>query len=164
MGLESGQGDTGKAGSRAEAASDGTTSGGRAADIDLRRLAQDWITLWESEVTALAADPEMREAWQAAAAIWAGAMTAALQAMPRGSTSSPAAPRDERSPRGAGSPETPRAAPAAAAPDPRDAEIERLARHIDALERRLADVERSSSGGPRRTAPRGRGGKSRPAE
>src|SRR4051794_26100297 len=49
---------------------------------DLRRLAQGWITLWESEIAALAADPEMREAWQAMASVWAGAMTAALRAVP----------------------------------------------------------------------------------
>src|SRR4051794_10690451 len=27
-------------------------------------LAQDWITLWQSELSALAADPELRETWQ----------------------------------------------------------------------------------------------------
>ena len=28
---------------------------------DPRKLAQDWITLWQSELSAMAADPEMRE-------------------------------------------------------------------------------------------------------
>jgi hypothetical protein len=104
-----------------------------------RQLAQDWISMWQSELTALAADPELRESWQALAAVWAGVMAAALQTSPRpGSRGT-----DERS---AGSPRpaaTAGAAPAAAAPDPRDAEIERLARHVAALERRLADLERN---------------------
>src|SRR4051795_1131374 len=84
---------------------------------DLRRLAQDWITLWESEIAALAADPELREAWQAMASVWAGAMTAALRSVPPG-----LAPADhERPAGGAGAPDAPRATPAAAASDPRDA-------------------------------------------
>jgi len=99
-------------------------------------LAQDWITLWQSELSALAADPELRETWQTLMALWAGTMTAAVSAMPRAPT-----PHDHAA-RSPGSTETPRAAPAPAAPDARDAEIERLARHVAALERRLAELER----------------------
>src|SRR5271165_1565859 len=102
-----------------------------------RALAQDWITLWQGELSALAADPEMREAWQSVMALWAGTMAATLHAMPR---QRPAAPDDHTGGR-AGTADAPRAAPSAAAPDPRDAEIERLARHVAALERRLADLE-----------------------
>ncbi|WP_239992107.1 hypothetical protein [Rhodopila globiformis] len=111
---------------------------GGAADGDsrLRALAQDWITLWQSELTALAADPELRESWQTLMALWAGTMAAAVRAMPRAPS-----PHDATA-RSPGPAETARPAPAAAAPDARDAEIERLARHVAALERRLAELER----------------------
>jgi hypothetical protein len=128
---------------------------------DLRRLAQDWITLWESELSALAADPEMREAWQALASIWSGAMTAALQRLPRGAAQ---ADHDGPSSGGAGPNDAPRTASAVAAPDARDAEIERLARHVDALERRLAELESGGNRGGRGAAPRRGKRKPRTAE
>ena len=56
--------------------------GGPAAD--LQGLARDWITLWQSELAAVAADREVQEAWQTLLALWAGAATAMLQALPRG--------------------------------------------------------------------------------
>ena len=49
---------------------------------DPHRLAQDWITLWQSEVAALAADKEAQETWQALAGLWAGMAAACLQSMP----------------------------------------------------------------------------------
>jgi hypothetical protein len=105
---------------------------------DPRKLAQDWITLWQSELSAMAADPEMRESWQSMMAIWAGTMSTVLRGIPR----APASDRYERAGGQARSPDAPRPPPAAAAPDTRDAEIERLARHVATLERRLADLER----------------------
>jgi hypothetical protein len=32
---------------------------------ELERLAEDWIALWQSEISALAADREMAEGWAA---------------------------------------------------------------------------------------------------
>jgi hypothetical protein len=99
------------------------------------RLAQDWITLWQSELSAMAADPEIRESWQTVTALWAGTISAMLRGIPR----------DQRhdAPRGrSGTADATRAAPAAAASDARDAEIDRLARHVAALERRLSELER----------------------
>jgi len=90
---------------------------------DLEALARDWIALWQSELTALATDREARETMQASMALWAGALSAMMRATPRDST--------------------PGTAPAAAASDPRDAEIRRLARHVAELEARLAKLERS---------------------
>ena len=58
---------------------------------DLQELARDWITLWQSELAALAADREAQESWQAMMSLWAGAAAAMLNAMPR------AAPRPSRS-------------------------------------------------------------------
>ncbi|HEX2943875.1 MAG TPA: hypothetical protein VHO91_22655 [Rhodopila sp.] len=119
---------------------------------DAERLAQDWITLWQSELSALAADPELRESWQAAWAIWAGTLSAMLRGLPRDAHDGPAGK--------AGTADAARPAPAAAAPDPRDAEIERLARHVAALERRLAELERGGGDGvdpPRRPRRKPRG-------
>ncbi len=50
---------------------------------DLAALAQDWITLWQSEITALITDRETQDTWQTLAALWAGMMAGAIQAMPR---------------------------------------------------------------------------------
>jgi hypothetical protein len=138
---------------------DGPASGGsesrarNARDLpDPRKLAQDWITLWQSELSAMAADPELRESWQSMMAIWAGTMSTVLRGMPRAPTSD----RYERSAGQARTADAPRPPPAAAAPDTRDAEIERLARHVATLERRLADLERGSDPPvpPKRRAPR----------
>ena len=53
------------------------------ASPDTAALARDWITLWQSELTALAADREAHESWAALAALWAGAAEAMLRAVPR---------------------------------------------------------------------------------
>ena len=110
---------------------------------DPRKLAQDWITLWQSELSAMAADPEMRESWQTMMALWAGAVSAMIREMPRAQA---AGGRD--GPGGqAGTTDAPRAPPPAAALDARDAEIERLARHVALLEHRLAELERGRDPG-----------------
>jgi hypothetical protein len=112
---------------------------------DPRQVAQDWITLWQSELAAAAADRELGETWGTLAGLWAGIAGAMVQFAPRGVA-------DDRSgfpspPGLAGAAAPARPAPAAAAPDARDAEIERLARRVADLERRLADVERGGDGG-----------------
>ena len=64
----------------------GSESGGGGTTVELpdpRKLAQDWITLWQSELSAMAADPEMRESWQTVMAFWAGTMSAMLRGLPR---------------------------------------------------------------------------------
>jgi hypothetical protein len=126
----------------------GPDPGDDAAAPDLRKLAEDWITLWQSELGALAADREVQETWQAMLALWVGAVSAMLRTLAH-----------EHPDRRAGAAAAAGAAPAAAAPDPRDAAIERLTRRIGELEARLADVERGhrSNGAGRAGARRGRG-------
>lgn len=109
--------------------------GARLGVPDPRKLARDWITLWQSELSAMAADREIRESWQTVLALWAGTMSAMLR-------DPPSAARHDTTRGQSGSADAPRAAPVAAAPDARDAEIASLARHVAALERRLADLER----------------------
>jgi len=52
---------------------------------DLDKLAEDWITLWQSELAAMAADPELAEAWAASVALgaaWWRAQAAGLGLIP----------------------------------------------------------------------------------
>ncbi|MDD2877234.1 MAG: hypothetical protein PHT60_06540 [Acidiphilium sp.] len=100
---------------------------------DLASLARDWITLWQSELTAMAQDRECREAWTGLLAIWAGAATAAFAA-------TDAARRHDtlRRTRPDGSPRPP---PDPAASDAGRNAIERLNRRIAELEARLAALE-----------------------
>ena len=50
---------------------------------DLHALAHDWVTLWQSELAAIAADREAQESWQAIVALWAGVAGAMVAAAPR---------------------------------------------------------------------------------
>src|SRR5690242_19889347 len=128
--------DSGEPGAGSQAGGQAESGFSAASLPDPRKLAQDWITLWQSELSAMAADPELRESWQAMMSIWAGAMAAMVRGMPRAPTSHEPAAGHPRST------DAPRPSAAAAAPDARDAEIERLASHVAALERRLAELER----------------------
>jgi hypothetical protein len=111
-------------------------------ETELAALARDWMTLWQSELAALAADRETQEAWQKLISLWAGAARVFAAPVPDG-----AGRRDAAHAAAAAA----RSAPAAPTPDARDAEIERLRGRVDALERRLAALEqRPRSGRARR--------------
>jgi hypothetical protein len=108
----------------------------------LEQFLQDWTRLWREELHAQPSDagalplaqipgvgspPDLAAAmdlWRKAMGTWADTL---------GSSASSVGPHDRSAPS--------RAPAAAAASDPRDAEIERLARRIDELETRLAKLE-----------------------
>ena len=90
-------------------------------------LAMDFVALWQSELTAMAADRELRETWAATMALWAQAANAVAACLPH-----------ELSSRSASTAQPPGAAPAAAASQPGLAEIEQLNRRVAELEQRLA--------------------------
>ena len=129
---------------------------------DLEQLAEDWITLWQSEIAGLAADPELIEAWSAFAALgaaWARAMATMPAAMARGAHDRAAAP--PWPPAAAAAPEPPRPARHGGDGEPRpapDGERDRMAARLAELEQRLADLERGPAGSPkdRPRAPRRR--------
>jgi hypothetical protein len=94
---------------------------------------QDWVTIWQSELNALATDREMQLGWARMVDMWATHARAAGALLPDG------APGRARPQPSAGS------ATPYAAPDPGDVErqrlaIERLARRVEELERRLAKL------------------------
>ena len=130
---------------------------------DLDSLAEDWITLWQSEIAGLAADPELIEAWSAFAALgaaWARAMAAMPAAAMRARAHDHAAPPPWAA-APAAAPEPPRPARHGGDGEPgpaRDAERERMAARLAELEQRLADLERGPAGSEpdRRSPPRRR--------
>ena len=116
---------------------------------DLSQLAEDWITLWQSELAAMAADPELAEAWAASVALAAAFWRA------QGRVYQLRWPRHDA----ADAPTRP--APAGAAPDgQRDARDggDDLRARITELERRLDDL---AAGAPRSGTNPKRGGRPR---
>jgi hypothetical protein len=114
---------------------------GQAGKPDLQTVTADWITIWQSELAAMAIDREMHEAWVRMMTVWAQATSAAARLLPL----SPSVRAD--GPAGhAGSAAPPGAAAAMAAPDARDAAIQRLADRVDELERRIRTLTASRSG------------------
>lgn len=101
--------------------------------------AEDWITIWESELAGLACDVEMREAWQAAIGSWASRARVAVawQALvPPGDAAA--------GPAGAGAQAG--STTFAAAPDAGLATGADLAQRVAELERRLAALAGHAGG------------------
>jgi len=129
---------TGRAGSRTSA-QDGEHLTGPS-EVD---LARDWITLWQSELNAIALDPETLRSWRSTIQAWSSFATWILQMAPKVSPK----PSDDA--------ETSRSTPerqtgpasTVAPPGSRDDEISRLSQHIAQLERRMANLERRLGGG-----------------
>ncbi len=91
------------------------------------KLAKDLVAMWQSELTAMAADRELRETWAATLALWAQAANAALALRPH-----------EHAPGSPSAAQPPGATSATAASQPRLDEIEQLSRRVAELEQRLA--------------------------
>jgi hypothetical protein len=107
---------------------------------DPAALWRDWTTIWQSELAGMATDREQIEGMAAAARIWAGVAAAMQQSMKE---------MADGSQPGTGT--APGAAAAADASGAGDAEIERLARRVAELERRLDALDRPKPDPVRRT-------------
>jgi uncharacterized protein YceH (UPF0502 family) len=92
-------------------------------------LASDLVAMWQSELTAMAADREVRESWALLLALWAQSANAAAALLPHDAAS-----------RSARATQPARPAPAAAASQPGLAEVEQLNRRVAELEQRLAEL------------------------
>ncbi|MDO9707827.1 hypothetical protein [Paracraurococcus lichenis] len=123
-----------------------TASKDGACNLDLDQLAEAWIALWQAELAALAADPDVAAAWQQALGLGAAWLRAARTA--------PGQPDDGGRP--APGAAAPGAAPGLFAGDPLGGtDAAALLARIDALERRLAALERGAEpGGAPRRSPR----------
>ncbi len=113
-------------------AAPGATPGSMPQPGSPQAIAADWITIWQSEMAALATDREMHEAWTRMVALWAQTAQAAARLLPAtlATTADGAAGR-------AGPAAPPRPTPAMAAFDARDAALQRLADRVEELERKL---------------------------
>ncbi|WP_227309937.1 hypothetical protein [Acidisoma cellulosilyticum] len=144
-----------------------------AADADFRALAEDWIAIWQSEITAYLNDPETQAQWSAMVALWGEAAQAMMRAVPPAPGFAPAHDRKHPSEHSAAQPAradaAARAAPAADASEPRDDEVRRLEQRVAELERRLGsrdgdagrpDASRSRGPADANRSPR-RGGRAR---
>ena len=92
-------------------------------------LAMDFVALWQSELTAMGADRELRETWAATVSLWAQAAKVAAAHLPH-----------DPAPRSAGAAQPAGAPASAAASGAGLAEMARLERRVAELEQRLADV------------------------
>ncbi|HQT38861.1 MAG TPA: hypothetical protein PK231_05500 [Acidocella sp.] len=108
------------------------------------RLAEDWVALWQSELTAMASDRELRESMAAMVALWASTAHAALGLLRAPYEHAPSQP----TPGTTSAAQPPGSAPLAAAPQPRLDEVEHLNRRITELEQRLANFERNQPPSP----------------
>lgn len=143
----------------------GTRAASGPDQADLDSLARDWITLWQSEIAALAHDREAAETVSRLAALWAGLASSWLRAAPP-SYPPPPYPPSSHEPHAAAPAAAPGAAAAAAAPDAGVAQIGELlgelAERLGGIERRLASLERGrgaeAAGAGNRGRPGGAGG------
>jgi hypothetical protein len=107
------------------------------------KLAEDWVALWQSELTAMAADRELRESWAAIVALWASATNATIGMM---------TPRHDQPYGTAFTAQPPRTPAAHAAPVPGVDEVANLNRRIAELEQRLAALDRNGLAAQRPSA------------
>lgn len=92
-------------------------------------LAKNLLTIWQSELTAMATDRELQEHWVTMVGLWAQTANAAITAFSH--ESAPGSPIP---------PQPPRASPSHAASGDRLDEINELTSRVRDLERRLAEL------------------------
>jgi hypothetical protein len=129
----------------------GARGAAEAAHADPAALAERFLDLWQDQLAAVATDPDLAELvarlwsqWLVGPTAWRGpaAEAAATGARgPRAGRARGAARRHEAPVEPGG--ETPRAAPAAAAPGDRGADVGDLLARLGTLEKRLAALERT---------------------
>jgi uncharacterized protein YceH (UPF0502 family) len=99
-------------------------------------LATDFVALWQSELTAMAADRELRETWTATLALWAQTANAAMAHL-----------RHDQTPGSSGTAQQAGASSANAASESRLDEVVQLERRVAELEERLAEFLARQDGG-----------------
>ncbi|MEJ0048253.1 MAG: hypothetical protein WDN04_20605 [Rhodospirillales bacterium] len=105
---------------------------------DPQAQARDWITIWHSELTAMATDRELVDGWARLVTLWAEAAERAARLLPGGVPDGAAGRAGPAAPPGPAAP--------VAAPDARDATIQRLADRVAELERRLGLLAEGNRG------------------
>ncbi len=98
-------------------------------------LAKDLVAMWQSEITAMAADRELRESWAVFAALWAQYANTAANFLPHDPASRSSGPAQQAG-----------ATPLAVAPQPGLGEVERLNLRVAELEQKLAELMAGRSG------------------
>jgi hypothetical protein len=115
---------------------------GKATPPDPRAVATDWLTIWQSELSATITDGEIHDSMMRLVAAWADTAARMIRLMPPGPHEIPARPP------GPAAPARPTATVAAS--DDRDAALRELADRVAQLERRLHERDAGSniSSGP----------------
>lgn len=114
---------------------DGTAGRETHAEPRMSEQIEDWLTIWQSELSAMVLDRELQEGALRLVEAWASQARTVLRAM---------APAIDAASRPAGPVSAPGSPPPDAAPDARDPAISALQQRIDELERRLARLETPS--------------------
>ena len=109
---------------------------------DLKALAERYLDLWEEQFSAAAADPALAAAMAAWLAPWRALAAGAMPGGKAGPTSDERTPGSGTKARGPSAAETAGPAAAGAAPGDGGRGLDRIIERLDAIERRLAALER----------------------
>ena len=127
---------------------------------DLDQLAKQYLDLWQDHMQGMATDPQVAETMSQMTQMMTGSATAfaalAQQAMNAGKQPPKEADSDDQQDDGNAAPGPAANGSGAPAPDPAhggaDVDLAELARRLDGIERRLADLEAGAAGAQKRPA------------
>lgn len=127
---------------------------------DLDQLAKQYLDLWQDHMQGMAADPQVADTMSQMTQMMTGSATAfaalAQQAMNAGKQPPKDTPSDDHDDDGNAAAGPAGARAGAPAPDPAhggtDIDLAELARRLDGIERRLADLEAGAAGPQKRPA------------